>query len=738
MKIRTKLALAFLLLAVLPLTGLVLYSYQSSREAVRKLVEAEAGNVAQEMEARMGAVEEDLERRVSRLGQIPAGEWLARPRSAEEAEARRRLFTAEMGEAAGLVESLEFVPMAPAPPRPPAPSNPERGEDFGEAPAPALPGGHSTEIDTDFGSFMIYVPEIEFDAAGGFTMRAPVDEGGEGAELHFDLAETVGVGLGVAGAALGVLGEEIGEIQRLEAGGELSAEEAEKRRAALEKRIAERMQGLFAGEGQLERRIQRLVTVRPAPSPEERERIRAERERTERLLGRGFDFEVWREGEMVGEVRAQVSAEELLRRVLEHSRRSEGEVPFALDADGELYAVDDEDREQIAVLPLMAAVRGEKSPELEDWVVVTEEDPDSGLVFGIARPIRTELTGLRRTALMNFGLGLGLIALALLGTLPLARHLTRDLEGLHRGAERIAEGDLETRVPVRSRDEVGQLARSFNHMTHRLGEQRQQLVEEERRRQEQELEQRLLKAEYERKSLELEEARAFQLSLLPRRLPEHPAFEIAVEMRTAAEVGGDYYDFRLLDGGTLIAAVGDATGHGARAGTMVTVIKSLFSAHLPEAELSNFLAEAAATIRRMDLGRMAMALTLARLEGRRLTLSSAGMPPLLVHRAASGEVEEVMLEGVPLGSLQNFDYREVEIEVAPGDTLLFQSDGLAELIDAEGDPLGYAGARRLFEEAAPLDHPRDVVAHLVAAVEARTGGQPPNDDVTFAVLRIRG
>ena len=53
-------------------------------------------------------------------------------------------------------------------------------------------------------------------------------------------------------------------------------------------------------------------------------------------------------------------------------------------------------------------------------------------------------------------------------------------------------------------------------------------------------------------------------------------------MRTATEVGGDYYDFRLTPDGALVAAVGDATGHGATAGTMVTVVKSLFSAHPPE------------------------------------------------------------------------------------------------------------------------------------------------------------
>jgi len=89
----------------------------------------------------------------------------------------------------------------------------------------------------------------------------------------------------------------------------------------------------------------------------------------------------------------------------------------------------------------------------------------------------------------------------------------------------------------------------------------------------------ILEAENERKSQELEEARELQLSMLPKELPQLPYLDIAVYMQTATEVGGDYYDFHVGLDGTLTVVIGDATGHGMKAGTMVTAAKSLFRSY---------------------------------------------------------------------------------------------------------------------------------------------------------------
>jgi serine phosphatase RsbU (regulator of sigma subunit) len=450
-------------------------------------------------------------------------------------------------------------------------------------------------------------------------------------------------------------------------------------------------------------------------------------------FGSGLKVPVREEGRVVGEVLARVKGEELLRRVLERTKRTQGEVPFALDQDGSLFTLNDEDRAALGGLPIEAVAAGDQVHE--NWVVVTSDIPAVGMSFGIARPIRESLAEIRRTALKNFGFGVGLISLAVLGVLPISRRMSNNLQEVTVAAARVAEGDLSTRVPVRSRNEIGQLATAFNSMATDLARNRERLLEEQRAHRDHEVERTLLQAEVDRQTEELEEARRFQLSLLPRSLPEHQSFELAVEMRTATEVGGDYYDFQMAPGGVLTAAVGDATGHGAAAGTMVTVIKSLFSAYPPGESLSSFLSDAGSAIRRMDLGRMAMAMALARLDGPRLTLATAGMPPALLFRRRSGRVEEIQLKGMPLGSFAT-EYSERTVDVAPGDTLLLMTDGLPELPNPDGEPLGYQRAAEQFERHgnSSLD---TVIEQLCLTAEKWAGGGAPADDLTFVALRVR-
>jgi serine phosphatase RsbU (regulator of sigma subunit) len=451
-------------------------------------------------------------------------------------------------------------------------------------------------------------------------------------------------------------------------------------------------------------------------------------------------FTVRDRGEVVGRFTGRLKAKELLQSVLSRTDRSKGEIPFALDDRNQLYVADDADGRTLERIPEVAEMRGGPRAAGEtrsgrEWIVVARRDKLQGLRFGIARPISGAIGELRRRTAFDFLAAFFLIGAATVGMIPLTRGMVSKVKSLEEGAARIAGGDLSTRVEVASRDEFGKLAASFNHMASELEAHQAKLLEQERIGKEREIERRLLAVENDRKSRELEEARRFQLSLLPRRLPERAGLELAVAMSTATEVGGDYYDFREPADGSLLVAIGDATGHGAAAGTMVTVVKSLFMAARTDEAPAAFLRRATGLVHGMGLSRMAMALAVARLAGTRLTISSAGMPPALHFSARRGTAEEIELTGMPLGTRAEFDYAERVVDLEPGDAVLLLSDGFPELPDATGELYGYERARALF--AASAGRPAtEIVAALERAAADWIGGGAYPDDVTFLVLRV--
>ncbi|HEY5565510.1 MAG TPA: PP2C family protein-serine/threonine phosphatase, partial [Rhodothermia bacterium] len=262
------------------------------------------------------------------------------------------------------------------------------------------------------------------------------------------------------------------------------------------------------------------------------------------------------------------------------------------------------------------------------------------------------------------------------------------------------------------------------------------LVVHERRLREEEITRRLLEADVARKTRELEEARALQLSMLPRNVPQSDRFVIAVHMQTASEVGGDYYDFHFGDAEDLTIVIGDATGHGLKAGVMVAIAKSLFKAGLPRENFPEFFNACNRILRQMYLGNLFMAMTLVRIEKNRLTVSAAGMPPLLLYRAGSDEVEDVILKGMPLGAFEDFPYEQFETDLAPGDALLLLTDGLTELFDGEREMFGLERARNLWREAARRQ-PAEVIARLEEVAARWRGNRPQEDDMTLVAVKIK-
>jgi serine phosphatase RsbU (regulator of sigma subunit) len=261
-----------------------------------------------------------------------------------------------------------------------------------------------------------------------------------------------------------------------------------------------------------------------------------------------------------------------------------------------------------------------------------------------------------------------------------------------------------------------------------------------------EVERKVLQADNERKTAELEDARKLQLSMLPQIMPKVQGLDIAMFMQTASEVGGDYYDYFTGSDGTLTIAIGDATGHGVKAGTMVAATKSLLAAMVQVQDektigsASDVLKPTSPILKRMNLRSMFMALMVARIktdaEGVKVLIANAGMPSALVYRAANGGlVEEILMKSMPLGTMANFPYEERHLTLQRGDALILMSDGFPERFNNDDEVLGYDVAQAACVHVGGMTA-HEIIGHCVKKAEEWADGALLNDDMTFVVVRV--
>jgi serine phosphatase RsbU (regulator of sigma subunit) len=321
-------------------------------------------------------------------------------------------------------------------------------------------------------------------------------------------------------------------------------------------------------------------------------------------------------------------------------------------------------------------------------------------------------------------IGVGVLVVGILNNIAFERSIIAVPDWLHEVNLYVAILSVPLAVSV-------YLARNFARTNKNLEEQLVKEVEHEKER----ARLKIVESENERRAKELEEARQLQLSMLPKKLPQIANLEIAAYMKPATEVGGDYYDFHVSSEGILTVVVGDATGHGLKAGTVVTAAKSLFNVFAERADIPQIFTESSRALKRMNLRGLFMAMTMIKIKDDNLAVGIAGMPPLLVYRALTGEVKEVALKAVPLGGITKFVYQQVEMKLMPGDCVVALSDGFPEMFNESGEIFGYDKAAAVLKGIAHAT-PQEIVNRFVETGEKWAGARAQDDDVTFVVLKV--
>jgi len=274
---------------------------------------------------------------------------------------------------------------------------------------------------------------------------------------------------------------------------------------------------------------------------------------------------------------------------------------------------------------------------------------------------------------------IGVVLLAILG---LSLWLARPVKRLHAAVQRIAAGDLDARAEgVRSRDELGDLARSFNAMAARLRSQVESLANE--------------MAAREAVEGELRVARQIQASLLPRSFPRNDKFAIAGFNAPARYVAGDYYD-NILEpsNGSVLFTIADVSGKGMPAAMMMAVTRTIVrNLAGRESAPDRIVAAANAALNEDESNGMFVTLVLARYEPERgaLTYCNAGHPrPALVR--TDGSVALVGdITGTVVGAIPEAEFSAAGIELRPGERLVFYTDGVTEARAPDGRFYGESG-----------------------------------------------
>jgi serine phosphatase RsbU (regulator of sigma subunit) len=251
-----------------------------------------------------------------------------------------------------------------------------------------------------------------------------------------------------------------------------------------------------------------------------------------------------------------------------------------------------------------------------------------------------------------------------------------------------------------------------------------------------ELRAQIAEAENERKTKEFEQARQLQLSMLPKEIPSLPNLDIAVYMKTATEVGGDYYDFCITEGDTLTAVLGDATGHGMNAGMMVSVTKGLFQNLAAQTDLKHIISQFNNSLISMHLQPMYMTLNLIRINNSQLQSVGASMPPFLYFQSRTKSVLEIESSGPPLGGFPDFNYEIENHTLSAGDLIVLMSDGFAERMNEKKEFFGWNKGRELLASMVDLTADQ-IINEFVKASDEWGRDREQDDDITFVVFKVK-
>jgi len=322
-------------------------------------------------------------------------------------------------------------------------------------------------------------------------------------------------------------------------------------------------------------------------------------------------------------------------------------------------------------------------------------------------------------------------AMALIAGFALAKSLTGSVHALFAGTERVRQGDFTHKIAVKSEDQLGELASSFNSMTASIEDLLRQAAEKKR------LEE------------ELRIAHEIQMSLLPQGPLVMAGLSVTAICVPAREVGGDYYDFLPLDDHRVGVLIADVSGKGTSAALYMAELKGLV---LSLSEMYTSPRAMLITLNRIIANHLdarsfiTMTYAVVDLRARTMTYARAGHTPLIYVPGACADggarqvrilVPDGMVVGLKLDNGEMFERHLVEetILLQPGDLYLLFTDGFSEAMNADDDLFGESRLGQLIEAHAHLAS-EELRERVLREIAAFVGDAPQHDDMTMILLKV--
>lgn len=304
--------------------------------------------------------------------------------------------------------------------------------------------------------------------------------------------------------------------------------------------------------------------------------------------------------------------------------------------------------------------------------------------------------------------------------------ITRPIRQLAWKADQIARGDLEARVEITSRDEIGLLGENFNYMADQIA-----LL----------LEQTIEKAKLEQ---ELEVAKAIQETLVPSDAPvKMNSLTFAGFYQPAAQTGGDWWTWSQLVGSKVLLVIGDVTGHGIPSAMITAAAKAACDVaryvHRDEVTVTRLLEVMNHAIFESAQRRFVMTCfaSIVDTKARTITYANAGhnFPYLFRADEGKGEFGSLMVRGNRLGDERNSKYEARTTDLAVGDVVIWYTDGIVECENEAGEEYGEKRFRASIRRAAGLDA-GEMRNAIIAEANDYFGDTIRKDDITMVVGRI--